>query len=116
MNLIIQSEDSDTGKRQFSLPQKDEEGFDQEPIDLGENFIEAYEQLDLIHLEPLKQQVQTLLESEYRHTNKRHQLKTAILEEVNRIKQNECSNDIRNQLYQVVNAGGKSAVKLLKLV
>lgn len=116
MNLIIQSEDSNTGKRHFSLPQQDEEGFDQEPIDLGENFIEAYEQLDLIHLEPIKQQVQTLLESEYRHRDKRNQLKTAILEEVNRIKQYECHDDIKSQLYQVVNEGGKAAVKILKLV
>jgi hypothetical protein len=60
--------------------------------------------------------VQTLLEFEYRHRDKRNQLKTAILEEVNRIKQNECHNDIKGQLYQVVNEGGKAAVKILKLV
>ena len=98
------------------LPQQDEEGFDQEPIALGENFIVAYEQLDLSHLEPIKQQVQTLLDSEYRRSDKRHHLTTAILEEVNRIKQNECHNDIKNQLYQVVNEGGKAAVKILKLM
>jgi hypothetical protein len=114
MNLIIQSEDVKTGPSQFFLPQKDEEGFDQEPIDLGENFIESYEQLDLSHLEPLKQQVQALLDSEYRHRDQRNHLKTAILEEVNRIKQNECHNDIKSQLYQVVNEGGKAAVKILK--
>lgn len=116
MNLIIQSEDVNTGPSQFFLPQPDEEGFDQEPIDLGENFIESYEQLDLSHLELIKQQVQTLLDSEYRHRNQRNQLKTAILEEVNRIKQHECHNDIKNQLYQVANEGGKAAVKILKQV
>ena len=114
MNLIIQSADVNTGPSRFLLPQQDEEGFDQEPIDLGENFITAYEQLDLSHFDPIKQQVQTLLETEYRHRDQRNHLKTAILEEVNRFKQNEGHNDIKSQLYQVVNEGGKAAVKILK--
>ncbi len=114
MGLILSSEHPKTGATQWLFLQKDEDGFDAEPVDLGETFVGAYERLDLSHLEQMKQQVHKLLASDYLHREKRNQLKNAILEEVNRIKKEHCGEDLNHPLYQRFNEGGKGAVKMLK--
>jgi hypothetical protein len=84
------------------------------PIYLGATFIEAYQKLDLAHVEQIKQQVTAQLAETYTHRDNRQRLKTAIVEEVTRIKQEECYNDPKNPAYQKFNDGGKAAVKIIK--
>jgi len=114
MDLIRVTENGRTGDPYLILQQQDEDGFDLEPIYLGTTFIEAYEKLDLAHVEQIKQQVTTQLTEAYTHRDNRQRLKTAIVEEVNRIKQEECHNDLKNPAYQKFNDGGKAAVKIIK--
>jgi hypothetical protein len=114
INLIKYMENAKTGDPYLVLQQQDEDGFDLAPIDLGATLIEAYEKLDLAQVEQIKQQVTAQLAETYTHRDERQRLKAAILEEVTRIKQEQCYNDPKNPAYQKFNDGGKAAVKIIK--
>jgi hypothetical protein len=114
LGLMVSSEHPKTGAPQLLLRQKDEDGFDLEPIYLGETFVDSYNKLDLSYLEQLNSQVTKLLAGDYLPRYKRNQLKTIVLSKINRIKQVEGGDDLNHPSYQRFNEGGKTAVKILK--
>jgi DNA-directed RNA polymerase subunit F len=114
LGLMVSSEHPKTGAPQLLFLQKDEDGFDLEPIYLGETLVDSYNKLDLGYLEQLKSQVTKLLDGDCLHRDKRNQLKTIVLSEVNQIKQADCGDDLNHPTYQRFNEGGKTAVKILK--
>ena len=112
MKLITEVENPATGVKQFAFLQKDQVGFDLEPVYLGEKFEEAFEKVNTVDLDQIKRKVQELLTSNYLHRDSREQIKATILEEVERIKQARNDN-IEDPIFRRFNQGGRRAVELL---
>jgi len=109
MQLIVTVKDNASGQQRLLYVQQDEDGFDLAPLELGEDLVAAYERLELTQLARLKQQVEAQM-SHYEPSV----LKQSIIDTVNHIKRHHCQQDITDERYQHVNAGGQAAMKILK--
>lgn len=95
-----------TGKTEILLITKDIDGYDNNPIRLGSNLIDAVNKLDGKNVEAIRLQVQKLLKDNYNHIDKQSELKQKIFDIVNNIKI-ELQDDIDNPLYKRFNEAGK---------
>ncbi|MDM8557502.1 tubulin-like doman-containing protein [Candidatus Parabeggiatoa sp. HSG14] len=113
MDLIVQLDNPKTGSKQFAFMQHDNVDV-LPPINLGKTFIDSFKELnDLVLLEAIKRRVNNLLETDYLHRKKRDDLVNAMLEEVGRIRQEECGNDLEDPIYKQFYEGRKAAVEIL---
>lgn len=102
-----------TGKTEILLMTKDADGFDNDPIRLGVNLIEAVNNLDAQNVETIRIQVQKLLKTDCQHLDKKNELKQKILNVVNEIKA-ERQNDIDDLIYKRFKEAGKKSMQLIE--
>jgi len=103
MGLVVSS----PNENKLIFITKDSDGFYLAPVYLGESLVDSYLQVELTHLEQMRQQVNKLLENF--SLEQRQNLKAAILQEVNRIEGN-----ITDEVLQRFNEAGRAAVRILK--
>jgi len=114
MELIVPIDNPKTGIKQYAFMQYPDNPDDYPPIYLGTAFVDSFKALDdLVHLETIKQRVNSLLDSEYLHRDKRDNLADAMLDEVRTIRKEECDDDLENPVYKRFNEGRKAAVEIL---
>ncbi len=70
MGLVIERENQTTGARVLSIITKDEDGFDNEPVDFGSSISEVPDNLDVTMTNLIKNEVEYVLKHDgYKHTD-----------------------------------------------
>jgi len=112
LNLIQQNQSPTTGKSELVLLTKNKDGYDNPPIRLGQNLIEAVDKIDAENFEIIRLSVEEALAEEYQHVDKQSELKKLILDEVERVKA-ERKGDFNDPVYQRFLDAGKRTVKII---
>ncbi len=112
MGLVIERENQTTGARVLSIITKDEDGFDNEPVDFGSSMSEVPDNLDVTMTNLIKNEVEYVLKHDgYKHTDKQKELLNTINTEIEPVK---AEHGIDNPIYKLFLTSAKKAAKLIK--
>lgn len=110
MNVIQTIENPSTGIKSLALVTKDEYGFDNDPVLLGANIIEAAGKLNAAATRTIRTEVDKLLNGpDYIHIDRRTELQKSILTLVESIKA-ERGNNVQDEVYRKFLDAGRKAV------
>lgn len=114
MGLIQEGRNPATGVEEVLLVTKDSDGFDNDPVALGKNFLASADSIDLAILHTIKSVCEeTLAAAEYLHQDRRSDLRRAILAEVEGVKSARGGN-INDEIYRRFLDAGRRAVAIVK--
>ena len=114
LGFIHEGPNPATGAHEVLLLTKDADGFDNDPVLLGKNFIASADSVNLNHLHTIQTVCNAALASaDHRHLDRRSALQRAVLTEVEAIKA-QCGGNIQDPTYRRFLDAGKRAVALLK--
>ena len=112
--LIHEGKNPATGADEVLLLTKDVDGFDNEPVALGKNFIECAGSINLESMHMIKSICdQMLLSAEYVHLDRRSEIQRAVLSAVEAVKASRGGN-IQDETYRRFLDAGRRAVAILK--
>ena len=110
--LVFERENRTTGARTLSVMTKDEDGFDNEPVDFGSSMADVSENLDTAKVNLLIEEVRKILsQKEYLHAEKQKELIQAMNAEVDAVK---AERGIDDDVYRLFLKSAKEAAKILK--
>ncbi len=112
MGLVLQRENQTTGAQVLSIVTKDEDGFDNDPIDLGDSVFEVPDSLDISKVNLIKDEVEKLMkQKEYLHADKQKEVISSMNVEIDTIK---AERGIDDEIYKSFLKGAKEAAKIIK--
>jgi hypothetical protein len=115
LGVIHEGKNPATGKPQVLLITKGEDGFDNDPISLGTDFVSSADGVDLEMLHTIKNVCEGMLRSpDYGHMDRRSELQRAVVAEVDAVKVRGAGN-IQDETYLRFRDAGRKASALLKL-
>ena len=110
LNIIQEYKSPSTGKRELILPSEDKL---MEPVRLGADIIDSLEKINAKNIISIKTTIEKILESDFKHEDKKGQLEEMIIGEVEMIKSERCNNDIDHPIYIKFREAGRNAIKLI---
>jgi hypothetical protein len=116
LDLIVLLENRKTGVKEWAFTQDRENVEDFPPIYLGTPLVDSFKKGGvLVTLEKIKQCVKNRLDTEeYQRPDKRKTVEEAMLEEVRRIRTEECDGDTENEGYKRFNEGRNVAREIMR--
>ena len=112
MEILVERENQTTGDRMLSIITKDEDGFDNEPIDLGASLEEVPDNLNPTVVNLMRDEVVSRLSgNDYSHKDNQQALITTIGSEIDAIK---AARGVDNDIYKTYLAGAKEAARIIK--
>ncbi|MEN9844287.1 MAG: hypothetical protein RLZZ612_2116, partial [Pseudomonadota bacterium] len=114
LGLIHEGPNPATGLNEVLLLTKDADGFDNDPVVLGQSFVASADSVNLEHLHTIQTACNALLGSaDYRHIDRRTTVQKAVVAEVEAIKA-QCSGNVQDPTYRRFLDAGRKAVAILK--
>jgi hypothetical protein len=114
LGFIHEGKNHATGADEVLLLTKDSDGFDNDPVLLGKNFVTSADSFDLTNLHTIRSVCDAALASaEFLHQNRRTAVQRAVLAEVERIKA-VLGGNIQDENYRRFLEAGRRAVAILK--
>ena len=114
LDVIQKLENPVTGLTNMALVTKDENGFDNDPVVLGNTLVDSVGRLNSDAVRTISATVQELLDGEqYAHVTKRAELQKTILTLVEEVKA-ERKNNVQDETYRRFLNAGKKAVSILQ--
>jgi hypothetical protein len=114
LGLIHEGLNPATGLNEVLLLTKDADGFDNDPVVLGQSFVASADSVNLEHLHTIQTACNALLGSaDYRHIDRRTTVQKAVVAEVEAIKA-QCSGNVQDPTYRRFLDAGRKAVAILK--
>jgi len=111
-DIVVKRKNQTTGTDVLSLITKDEDGFDNEPLDLGASLPDILEKIDEKQFNRIREEVVRLLnEKEYLHVDRQKELISKINTDIDDLKA-ELGMD--NDIYKNFLKGAKAAAKIIK--
>ena len=114
LGLIHEGPNPATGLNEVLLLTKDADGFDNDPVVLGQSFIASADSVNLENLHTIQTACNALLGSaDYRHIDRRTAVQKAVVAQIEAIKA-QCNGNIQDPLYRRFLEAGRKAVAIVK--
>jgi hypothetical protein len=114
LGFIHEGKNPATGADEVLLLTKDADGFDNDPVALGSDFLASADSINLENLHSIKSACETLLASSgFVHQDRRNEVQRAVLAQVEAVKAARGGN-IQDEIYRRFLEAGRRATAILK--